>query len=368
MAKKELSIEDSLKSALKQVSEEETETEAASPAPEPQEDVAEPEVEAVEEAETEEPTSEESSEVAPEASVEEEEDEWEAPKCLSEDERNEFKSLPKDLKPFADKFVRRRDLSFQRWVNKVRGEADAYVQEAISPFQSITQVLEPHAQRLQLDGKSIATTLESQLAWDQLISEQPLEGLSQLLRRTGVTPRDLYDYMSGEASGEAQPQASGSHDPRLDTVLEKLERLEGENAKLAERNVRSQWAGVVNQIAAARYENGEPAYPYYEDVRQEMAQWTRLIGVQEPNLNPQQLFHKAYEKACWSNDSIRSILLNERQATKAAAGLKKKQAALSLPASSSNGVTAKVAKTPHSKDYSIEESLRDALTAHGVEF
>ena len=378
----EISVEDSLRDAMKEVSAQssgETETEVSKTetkvekveTPEPKRETVEPKreikpakVEKV--ADEEEIEGEATAAAAPQVAPEE--SDYEPPKFLSADERPEFDKLPKESKPLVDRFLRRRDLAMQRWVSKVRQEANQQISEQLSPYSGLQQVLMPHLQRMRLSNKDIAATLDSTLEWDRLIDENPVDALSQLCARKGITPRQLYDYMQGNGTSVEAVSRSGSQFSEGDNELRGLvTSLRAELDTLKEGSVKSQWTGVVSQLAAARDEQGNPAYPYFEDVRPEMAAWTRTLGEQHPEYSPAELFKAAYEKAVWSNDSIRAILLNERRAISAASSIAKKRAAGSLPASS-NGIAAKSKETPLSENASIEQSILSAMEQNGIEF
>lgn len=385
--KEDMDIEQSLRSAMKEYEAEAKEERAAEKAakvkakePEPEPESESVEVDAAEpdgDDEPEEDTPAEDAKPAEDTAPDSEpEDEWEPPRSLSEEEKAEFKALPKELKPVADRFIRRRDLALQRYVTRVQQQAQTQVQQALEPYNEVFAALQPHMHRLEIDGsgKSLASVLKAQLWWDQQISEQPLEALAQLCARTRVTPRELYDYMSEGDGADGVPQGSrqisqGSPDPVVQELRESNRILQQRLDSIENGHVTAQWKSVVDSIAFARDDKGAPLYPYFEDLRPEIAQWCRLIGEQNPNLSdPRELFRMAYEKACWSNDNVRAILLHDRNAQRAAAALGKKRAASSLPASASNGIAVKPGQTPLSdENETIEDSLRNAAAQLGIE-
>lgn len=384
--KEDMDIEQSLRSAMKEYEEGAKEERAAEkaakvkakepepePAPEPVE-VAAPAPD--EDDEPEEDTPAQDAKPAEDAEpASEPEDEWEPPRSLSDDEKAEFKALPKELKPVADRFIRRRDLAMQRYVTKIQQTAQTQVQQALAPYSEMFAALQPHIHRLEIDpqGKNLASVLKAQLWWDQQITERPIEALAQLCQRTRVTPRELFDYMNGDGA-EGEPQGSrqvsqGSFDPVLQEIREENRQLRARLDSFEGHQVVSHWKSTVDSIAFARDDKGSPLYPYFEDLRPEIAQWCRIIGEQNPNLSdPKELFRMAYDKACWSNDNVRAILLHDRNAHTAAAAISKKRSASSLPASASNGIAVKPGQTPLSdENETIEGSLRNAAAQLGID-
>lgn len=374
MGTDEVSIEDSIREAMGEVSEasESTPEPVEAPAtPEPKVDVPEPKAARAAKTQSEAPKVEEEVEgdpAQPEIEVEEDSD-YDVPKFLDAAEREEFKKLPKEVRALADRFVRRRDLANQRWVSKVRQEAQEHIQQAVSPYGALDQVLEPHVHRLGLQGKDIATTINSTLLWDKLIDENPVEALAQLCTQKRVTPRQLFDYLEGNGSSQGEAASSGGSQPSGgDSELRSvITSLQTEVQNLKQGGVRSQWAGVVSQLASTRDAQGNPAYPYYEDVRPEMAEWTKIVGSQHPEYNPAQLFKAAYDRAAWANESVRALLIQEQMGQRASSSIAKKRAASSLPASS-NGLASRPKTTPQSESASIEQSILEAADSLGVEF
>lgn len=343
-----------------------TKVEAPAEETEGEADVAEPESEDVEEGE-----SEKSQESAPkqgevQEGAEDDTDDYEPPAFLDEEGRKELKSLPKSARPLVDRFLRRRDMQFQRWTTKVRQDAQEAVNQAVLPYTGIEEAIQPHVSRLRLQGKPLATVIGSTLEWDQLLESNTLEGLAQLCESKRIHPKAIFDYMQ---SGNRQIPVSGvspSSDGSRGTESGELQELRAKVQTLEQQTARNQWTGLVDTLAATRDEQGQPRYPYYQDIRREMSKWIVIIGEENPEAQPQELFDRAYQKACWANDNIRALMMQDRTSAQSARKIQKKKAAVSLPASSSGGIASKT-KTPQSENMTHEESIRAAIEELGVE-
>lgn len=367
----EVSIEQAVEAAYNEATAEPAATEAPaeSSTPEPQ---AESTSEKVSEAlgtETKEAppaaTEAESKETSTEASTTE--SSYAAPQFFDANEKAAFAKIPDELKPFVDNFCRRRDLSYQRFVTKVRNEAQQMIQQNVGPYTGLNEVLKPHEQRLAADGKDVATAVRSVLAWDQRIDENPVDALAQLCRRTGIHPKQIFDYLNGGGGTEGQGtngSAQGSYDPRYDAVQRELEQLKAERVADAARQEQSGYASAISQFAQSVDAQGNAAHPYFEDVRLDMKPIVMHLGEMHPTATPAQLLEEAYNRACWANPSVRALIQSEQTKKQAAVSLQKKAAATSIKASSSNGIGK--SSTPQG-ELTIQDSILKSASDMGIE-
>lgn len=360
---KGLSIEESIRAAMGEVEggeEEDIETSTAAPQ--------------AEESQTE---ASEGSEIAPEAQVEEVGEETATPagdvavpQFLDDKERDEFSKIPESHRPFVESFIRRRDLAYQRFVSRVRMEAQNVIQEHVAPIQPIAEVVGAHMQRLQLDGKDLVTAIRSTLAWDQRIDEHPVDAIAQLCQRKGVHPREVYDYLYGDGNGggnaPAYNGAQGRSGPRESEFEQRLASLEEENAALKAQAQKSPFESAIAQFSSARGTSGELLHPYFDDVRSQMKPLIMHLGALNPQEDAQTLLTKAYSQACWANENVRALMLQTERTKKAVVGLEKKKAATSIK-TASNGSTAAAGRTPQGNKMTIEDSIRWAAAQEGVE-
>jgi len=292
-----------------------------------------------------------------------------APRFLDEQEKAEFSKIPEAQRPLVEGFLRRRDLAYQRFVSRVRMEAQGIIQQHTAPIQPIAEIIGEHVQRLQLEGKDLATCIKSTLAWDQRIDEHPVDAIAQLCQRKGVHPREVYDYLYGDGNGggsaPAYNGAQGSSGPR-ESGNEELEALKAEVAALKAGSQRNGFEMAIAQFSSAKGSNGETLHPYFDDVRSQMKPLILHLGALNPEKDAQTLLSEAYSQACWANENVRALMLQSQQAKKAAVGLEKKKAATSIKTASS-GSAAAAGRTPQGNKMTIEDSIRWAAAQQGVE-
>lgn len=308
---------------------------------------------------------EKKAESAPAAESEAEASEYAPHASLSAEEASAFRHLPKEAQGLVDTFIRRRHLAYERYVTKVQREARQQVETLAQPHQDVAKILEPHARRMRLGGKDLARELDSQLAWAQEIDENPLNAIAQLCQRTGVAPRQVYDYLNGAGKALASQGGQGSRDSHSDAQAERIEQLERQLQDLAAGVHTAEAHGMkaqVDAIGALADVNGNRLYPYFEDVRAEMAPIARRLHEQNPTWPLHQVIDTAYKKTVWAHDEIRPMLLQEEQQRRFAVSAEKKRVASSLPAGS-NGVK-NISRTPPS---TIQESIVQAAEELGLD-
>ena len=242
-----------------------------------------------------------------------------------------------DLKPEVQQAIARREK-----------DADAVLRERAElekTVQPIKEVLAPFEQKHAMAGLSSAEAVRRLLTAQDMLERDFDRAWPELVRAFGRDPVQVAQAMLGSQvqQGATQNQAV-VYDPRVD-------RLEAELQAREQRELLSR----IDSFAK------DPANPHFEAVRQDMG---LLIQA-----NPALSLKDAYEKAVWSNDTIRDKLIAER-AAKAEADRKE---AATKAAAKRNAAAASVRNAPTSagsarrpsNNNSIEDDLNAAIEAVG---
>lgn len=368
---KEMTVEESIRQAMGELEGGGQEDEERESAPADESHVTEsedPEPEPEPEAEESKDGTESEEAETPEPEAESETEDDSAPRFLDAEEKESFSKIPKAHRPLVENFIRRRDLAYQRYVSKVQTQATEYVQQAVAPYAPLLQVIQPHMQRMELDGKDLARAVQNTLAWDQRLDENPLDAIAQLCKRKGVHPRQVFDYLNGDGNSGEDANVQGSHDPRYGSEADgELGKLRSEIAELKEGLVGNSFKDAILQFSAARGADGQLRYPFFEDVRRQMKPLVKSFAEANPNLGLGELLTEAYNAACWSNENIRALMLQSQHQKKAAANLQKKKAATSIRTSGVSSGNGFGTKTPQGGEMTIEDSIRASAAELGIE-
>ncbi len=222
-------------------------------------------------------------------------------------------SWPKDkaeawtkLDPDARDYILKREAEVARGFQTT---ADKF-----KPYEELDRVLEPVKARLQAEGVSPANAVQRLLNAQAVLDRDPLAGIQWLARSYGVNLGQLTQQQGGQEQTQQQPV-----DPRVESALSRVERLEREAQERADRDAAAFEQSLKSDVEKFR---ASPEHPYFEDVKTDMAALLQAGVVAD--------LKEAYEKAVWANPTARSKVLEDQrkaEATKAAdAAAKAKQA------------------------------------------
>lgn len=189
-------------------------------------------------------------------------------------------------------------------------------------FEQYQQIIQPFAQHWQRAGMAPEAGLQQILAWAQHVSSNPRHGLVELAKTYGVNLQELI---------EEQPFV----DPTVAALQQKIGQLEQHLHSQQMQAQQAQQAQILEQIKAfeaAQDETGNPKYPYFQDVGQEM-----IALLSSGHF---QTLEDAYDYATNGNREIRARIAEEaakRDAAKRAAEAAKAVAPAKTVTSKSGG-------------------------------
>ena len=193
--------------------------------------------------------------------------------------------------------------------------------------QSVRQVVEPYKAMIEAEGgtpeRAIADTMRTAALFRTGTQEQKLQALWQIDKQFngGLAQHFERSVQAEIAKRTGQPAVEGQppvyQDPRVDTILQSLqeqERQRQEQERQRQQEQEQQNANVVQEFINAKGTDGQPLYPFVDNVIADMSARVQLIRQQNPALNPHEALKQAYEQASWANPEVRAVLISQQQA------------------------------------------------------
>lgn len=187
-------------------------------------------------------------------------------------------------------------------------------QEYMRAYESL---LAPGRQARALKGQDDATYVRNLIAAGDFLEKSPIEGLKYLAKTYGVEAQ--IQFPDGRAGGEPEippyVQELRSETQQIKQFITSL----SQGAEKQQLEAAGKW---VNDFASQRDANGQPLYPYFDEVLDEL-----LINVQYQRDHGHAIDVKAaYDKAVRMNDSVwlKSSRARSGEAEKAAAAQRAK--------------------------------------------
>lgn len=237
-----------------------------------------------------------------------------------------------------------REYILKREAETARGfQANA---EKFKPYEELDRVFEPVKARLQAEGVSPAQAVQRLLNAQAVLDRDPIAGINWLARSYGVNLGQLTQQPNGQ-DGTNPQQQQPPVDPRVESALARVERLEREAQERAQRDASAFEETLKSDVAKFA---ASPEHPYFNDVKADMAALLQAGVVTD--------LKDAYEKAVWANPTARTKVLEDQRKAEAA---KAAEAAAKAKQASSLNVRSTPANAAPPK--SIDETLARAWDA-----
>lgn len=214
--------------------------------------------------------------------------------------------------------------------------------DKFKPFEELDRVLEPVKSRLQAEGISPAQAVQRLLNAQSILDRDPLTGIQWLARSYGVNLGQLTQQPGGAEQTQQPPI-----DPRVETLQQRIDRLESEaqfRAKQEAENFEQSLKSDVEKFRAS------PEHPYFDDVKTDMAALLQA-GVAAD-------LKEAYEKAVWANPTARTKVIEDQRKADAA-----KAAAAAAKAKQAGSLNVRSTPANAAPSASIDETLARAWEA-----
>lgn len=184
--------------------------------------------------------------------------------------------------------------------------------------KAFQQTLAPYAAEFRAQGRNPVQEVTNMLAMDKFLRSAPME------QRAAV----IHDIARSYGVDLANAPAPEALDPQVAAMQQRLQQIEGFTMRAQQEAQMRQQQEVINTLQAfAR----DPANKHYDLVRQEMA--VLLEGGIAKDLKD------AYDRACYANPTVRSML--QQEALQAAEAKRKKEASEKAAAAKKAGSSVK---------------------------
>jgi len=211
----------------------------------------------------------------------EEFDDLEPLKHWHKEDKEVFKTLPRE----AQEFLLRRDKEFQSSATRKQMEVS-----------DIKRALDPVRNDLVKHGIAEADAIRRLVGAHVRLTENPRESIMWLMQQYGVNPSDILGNVEG---------GSESSD---NAAMREIQDLKKRLKEYEERTQQERFSTVSQQIAEFEKSN-----EFFKQVEPEMATIARSFTMRGEPAPP---LEELYEKACWMNESVRQELLARKEKEK----------------------------------------------------
>ncbi len=183
--------------------------------------------------------------------------------------------------------------------------------------QSMRNTVQPFMHLIQAEGgtpeKAVASMLQMAAILRTGTMQQKQQIVEQTIRQYGIQmpqAQPQFDAQGQPVQQQAQQQPSQFLDPRVDGLLASLQAQERERQAVAEQ----QSNDATERFLSANGTDGQPLYPFVDNVLNDMIERTGAIRRNSPALSHDDVLKQAYEQAVWANPETRDVLIKQQQA------------------------------------------------------
>lgn len=272
------------------------------------------------------------------------------------------------LPPAVQAEIYRRETDFSNTV------LNGPLKESADFGRTVRGVVEPYRAMIEAEGGTPERAIGDLLKTAQLFRTAPqptkLQALFQLDQQFGAGLQAFIQQEVLRHSGQAgvtapqpqmQPPAPPYQDPRVDTLLAAYQQQERERAAQAERAS----SAAVEQFIATKGADGKDAYPFVDNVLEDMSMRVQALRRQNPALEHTQALKQAYEQAVWANPETRAVLIAAQQAQAVAPAEALRKVADAKRASAGN-VPKRGALPATGPAKSLDETIRETARELGM--
>lgn len=217
-------------------------------------------------------------------------------------------------------------------------------------WEPVQEMYAPYMDQLHQAGLTPQQHIERLVNADLLLNTDPIQGIQHVAQMYGI---DLSQI--GEHHG-AQQEVS----PEVLELRNELNGLKGQIMSREQAQAQERHNAIVSEIetfAEAKDEQGQVAHPHFDEVIDDMmslARAERAAG-REPNLSD------LYDKACWSNTSVRKKLLDAEKTAQQAKAEEEARAKAAKAKKASRSVSGSPSGQTPTDDLDLREQLERQL-------
>jgi ribosomal protein S15P/S13E len=284
-------------------------------------------------------------------------DRLDAPDYWDDERKQAFMSLPTtEAKESFISTVRNLERGYQKKFDNIADISKEYDQ--------IVGIMQPFDRELNSRGQTRTDAIRNLVAAQQLLTQNPAQGLSQLVQQFGGRQAQAIVQQLAQQYGVSSQEASSQAyaDPEIQALQNQIGQLtnhlrQNENNALSQRTMEAR--NQINLFAEAQDENGNKLHPHFSKVEQVMGKMiTQGIASDMDD---------AYDRAVYQDPNIRSQLISgERENVAASFNATRKAVNAKSKSASKNVRTNNVApeNAPAEPD-DIRASIAKAMAEYG---
>lgn len=212
-----------------------------------------------------------------------------APASMSTADAENFSKLPRELQSWIASREKDRNLAFQRKTYELANAARKY--------QGIDEAFSQIDDALRLNGKTRETYINELITADKLLHSHPQQAIQWLAQSKGIDLRQLTQQPEGD-QGQPGQQFQQPMDPRFDQVFNQLQQVQSyiQNQQQSVTDQQKSAAmGQIQQFRMATDEAGNKLYPYFDEVRTQMA--PIVTALEKKGVSGSEAMKQAYDAA-----------------------------------------------------------------------
>lgn len=214
----------------------------------------------------------------------------EAPAHWPEEDRAAFATLPEEMQQFLLRRSKETDADYTRKTQEL-----AEQRKELAPIQDVTAAWGDYFREIGVDpAKAIDHVMSVERTLRSGTPEQKRNAIAQLARDYGI-----------DTAAAPRGMSQQSHDPAIATLQQQLNAIQGQLQNNTQQQAQNQ-AAKLAEFAARMDENGRPAHPHFNAVRDVMMALAR--NGQASSLED------AYDMAVWARPDLREKMLSAREA------------------------------------------------------
>lgn len=227
----------------------------------------------------------------------------------------------------------------------------------LQSLEPLEQLIAPRREAWRMNGWTEDQAVGQLFALSDYATRDPAGFIQYFANQSGI---DLEDLVFGEDENPVDPNVAA-----LQSELAEVRQMLYGNVQQQQQQQHGQ---VVNQVLAfldEKNESGELLRPYASDIGNDYLEFIRIEKERNPGADMRTVLQKAYDRACWANDSVREKMqaasaaaAQAEQLRQAAERASKARSAGVSPASGTPSSSAAVS-SPASGD--LREAIRAAM-------
>lgn len=209
-------------------------------------------------------------------------------------------SLPETERGRVAGVLAARETAWQQYAEQLNSRANGYA--------GIEQIIAPRRQAFAMQGTTPEAVINQLFALSDFANRDPVEFIQWFAGNNSIDLSEL---------GETYLPP----DPQVRQLQQQVQQLQSHIQGFNTQQQSQQQNALVQEVTTfqnAVDQSGQPMYPHFATVANEMLPLVGYLRNQNPQANPQEILRQAYERAVYANPTTRQALMQAEQARMAA--------------------------------------------------